>query len=167
MNEEKAALDPAKSHIVGCSFSVKAHTGVYVPVAHKLGKNIDYMAFMDFLREFLTNTNIIKVAHNIAFESAVSYHQGIVITPPVYDTIVSGQMTLKSNTEFRKLSDSGLKKLAEELCHESLPSFTAITNGRNFDELDAQDTETVRYGAADSDFALRLYEIFNTWFNRF
>ena len=26
--EEKAALDPAKSHIVGCSFSAKEHTAV-------------------------------------------------------------------------------------------------------------------------------------------
>lgn len=165
--EPRAALDPAKSHIVGVSFSVEKHTGIYVPVAHKLGENIDKLEFMAFLREFLSNTNIVKVAHNIAFESAVSYHQGIVIMPPVYDTIVAAQMTLKSNTEFRKLSDSGLNKLAEELCHELLPSFMAVTNGRYFDELDAQDVETVRYGAADSDFALRLYEIFNNWFERF
>ena len=39
--EEKAALDPAKSHIVGCSFSAKEHTGIYVPVAHKIGRNMD------------------------------------------------------------------------------------------------------------------------------
>lgn len=167
LNEDKAALDPAKSHIVGCSFSVKPHTGIYVPVAHRLGQNIDRSAFMAFLRGFLTNTAIVKVAHNIAFESAISYHQGIVIMPPVYDTMVSAQMTLKSNTEFRKLSDSGLKKLAGELCHETLPSFTDVTKGRHFDELDAQDVETVRYGAADSDFSLRLYEIFNTWFEKF
>lgn len=167
LNEDRAPLDPAKSHIVGCSFSVKPHTGIYVPVAHKLGQNIDRSAFMDFLRGFLTNTAIVKVAHNIAFESAISYHQGIVIMPPVYDTMVSAQMTLKSNTELRKLSDSGLKKLVGELCHETLPTFTDVTNGRHFDELDAQDAETVRYGAADSDFSLRLYEIFNTWFDKF
>nr|WP_307989854.1 bifunctional 3'-5' exonuclease/DNA polymerase [uncultured Niameybacter sp.] len=167
VNENKAALDPAKSHIVGCSFSVKSHTGIYVPVAHKVGVNIDPSAFMTFLKAFLTNTDIVKVAHNIAFEAAVSYHQGIVILPPVYDTMVSAQMTLKSNTEFRRLSDSGLKKLAQELCHETLPSFTAVTNGKHFDELDAQDIETVRYGAADSDFSLRLYELFNIWFDKF
>ena len=76
-------------------------------------------------------------------------------------------MTLKSNYAFRKLADSGLKKLAEELCHESLPTFSDVTNGRHFDELDAQDAETIRYGCADSDFALRLYHIFNSWFDRF
>lgn len=165
--EEKAALDPHKSHIVGCSFSVKEHTGIYVPVAHKIGENIENSTFLHFLHSFLTNKNIIKIAHNIAFESAVSCHQGIVIQPPVYDTICAAQMTLKSNYEFRKLADSGLKRLAAELCHEPLPTFTDVTNGRHFDELNAQDSETVRYGCADSDFALRLYYIFNNWFDRF
>ena len=165
--EEKAALDPYKSHIVGCSFSTKEHTGIYVPVAHKVGENIENALFLCFLKSFLTHKNIIKIAHNIAFESAVSCHQGIVIQPPVYDTICAAQMTLKSNYEFRKLADSGLKKLASELCHEPLPTFSEVTNGRHFDELDAQDAETIRYGCADSDFALRLYHIFNSWFDRF
>ena len=165
--EEKAALDPAKSHIVGCSFSVKEYTGIYVPVAHKVGENIELTSFLQFLRAFLTDKRIVKVAHNIAFESAISCQQNIVIQPPVYDTICAAQMTLKSNYAFRKLADSGLKKLAEELCHESLPTFSDVTNGRHFDELDAQDAETIRYGCADSDFALRLYHIFNNWFDRF
>lgn len=166
-DEPKAALDPAKAHIVGCSFSVKEGTGIYVPVAHKCGENIDQTEFYVFLREFLTDTTIIKIAHNIAFESMMSYAKGIVIQPPVYDTIAAAQMTLNGNYTFRKLSDSGLKKLATELCDEPLPSFTDVTSGRHFDEMDAQDAETVRYGAADSDFALRLYAIFNGWFDRY
>lgn len=165
--EEKAALDPAKSHIVGCSFSAKEHTGIYVPVAHKIGRNMDGIAFFRFLQNFLTNKNIVKVAHNIAFESAISCQRDIVIQPPVYDTICAAQMTLKNNYAFRKLADSGLKKLAEELCQERLPTFSDVTNGRHFDELDAQDAETIRYGCADSDFALQLYHIFNNWFDRF
>lgn len=166
-NEDKAALNPAKSHMVGCSFSVEEHTGIYVPVAHLTGTNIDKKEFMGFLREFLSDRSKRKIAHNLSFESMVSYHAGIVILPPVYDTIAASQMSLKSNTEFRVLSDSGLKKLSAELCHEPLPSFAQVTNGRHFDELDAQDAETVRYGAADSDFALRLMHIFNNWFDRF
>ena len=166
-NEDKAALDAHKSDIVGCSFSVAEGTGIYVPVAHKFGVNIDAKEFFEFLLEFLTDTTIIKVAHNIAFESQMSYAKGIVIMPPVYDTIAASQLSLKSNTEFRNLSDSGLKRLAHELCGEPLPSFTDVTEGRHFDELDAQDAETVRYGAADSDFSLRLYNLFNNWFDRF
>lgn len=165
--EDKAALDPAKSHIVGCSFSIKEGTGVYVPVAHRVGSNIDKSTFFSFLAAFLTNTAIIKIAHNIAFESSMAYAKGIIIQVPVYDTICAAQMSLKSTYEFRKLNESGLKKLAAELLGEPLPSFSSVTEGKHFDELDAQDVETVRYGAADSDFALRLYHKFNDWFDRY
>ena len=166
-NEDKAALDPAKAHIVGCSFSIKEGTGIYVPVAHRIGTNIDKTAFFSFLEEFLTDTTVTKIAHNIAFESSMAYAKGIVIHAPVYDTICASQMSLKSAYEFRRLNESGLKRLAEELFDEPLPSFSSVTDGRHFDELDAQDAETVRYGAADSDFALRLYHKFNDWFDRY
>ena len=165
--EDKAALDPAKSHIVGCSFSVKEGTGVYVPVAHRVGTNIDQDAFFAFLMAFLMDKTVIKIAHNIAFESSMAYARGIVIQAPVYDTICASQMSLKSIYEFRKLNESGLKRLAEELFGEPLPSFSSVTDGKHFDELDAQDEETVRYGSADSDFALRLYHKFNDWFDRY
>ncbi|MBD5537793.1 MAG: bifunctional 3'-5' exonuclease/DNA polymerase [Lachnospiraceae bacterium] len=165
--EDKAALDPAAAHIVGCSFSVKEGTGIYVPVAHRIGTNIDKDAFFAFLTAFLMDKTIIKIAHNIAFESSVAYSKGIVIQAPVYDTICASQMSLKSIYEFRKLNESGLKRLAEELFGEPLPSFSSVTDGKHFDELDAQDAETVRYGSADSDFALRLYHKFNDWFDRF
>ena len=90
--EEKAALDPAKAHIVGCSFSVKEGTGVYVPVSHRVGTNIDRDAFFAFLTAFLMDKTVIKIAHNIAFESSMAYARGIVIQAPVYDTICASQM---------------------------------------------------------------------------
>ena len=85
--EDKAALDPARAHIVGCSFSVKEGTGIYVPIAHRIGTNIDKDAFFAFLTAFLMDKSTIKIAHNIAFESSMAYARGIVIQVPVYDTI--------------------------------------------------------------------------------
>lgn len=166
-NDNKAALDPAKSHIVGCSFSVKEGTGIYVPVAHRIGNNIDKDFFFEFLTAFLTDKTVIKVAHNIAFESSMIYARGIVIQSPVYDTICASQMSLKSAYEFRKLNESGLKQLAAELFGKRLHSFSDVTYGKHFDELDGQAAATVRYGCADSDFALRLYYLFNGWFDRY
>ena len=166
-DDAKAALDPARSHLVGCSFSVEEHTGIYVPIVHLHGPNIDREPFLQFLKEFLSSTSILKIAHNIAFESMMAYHLGIVIAAPVYDTIRAAQLSLKSDYEFRKLSESGLKKLAAELCGEPLPSFSDVTHGLHFDQLRSTDTETVRYGAADADFALRLHRIFNEWFDRY
>ena len=127
--EEKAALDPARAHIVGCAFSASERTGIYVPVAHKIGANIDRTAFFLFLSDLLANPHITKVAHNIAFESSMAYAKGIVIQPPVYDTIAAAQMTLKSAHGYRRLNESGLKHLAGELLGESLPTFAETTGG--------------------------------------
>ena len=165
--EDRAALDPAKAHIVGCSFSVQEGTGIYVPIAHRIGANADKRAFFSFLKGFLMDGAVVKVAHNIAFESSFAYALGIVIPAPVYETICASQMSLKSTYDFRTLHDSGLKRLADELFGEPLPSFSSVTDGKHFDELDGGDAETVRYGSADSDFALRLYHRFNSWFDRY
>lgn len=145
----------------------KEGTGIYVHIAHRIGTNIDKTDFFSFLAAFLMNSAIVKIAHNIAFESSMAYAKGIVIQAPVYETICASQMSLKSTYEFRKLNESGLKRLASELFGEPLPSFSSLTDGKHFNELDAQDAETVRYGAADSDFALRLYHKFNAWFDRY
>jgi len=48
-DEDKAALDAHKSHIVGCSFSVAEGTGIYVPIAHRIGTNINAEEFFSFL----------------------------------------------------------------------------------------------------------------------
>lgn len=46
-----------------------------------------------------------------------------------------------------------LLQQAGSICKEALPTFSTVTDGKHFDELDAQGEETVRYNAADSDFA--------------
>jgi DNA polymerase-1 len=38
-NDDKAALDAHKSHIAGISFSVAEGSGVYLPLAHRIGEN--------------------------------------------------------------------------------------------------------------------------------
>lgn len=54
-DDDKAALDPAKSHICMISLSVEGGSGIMVPVAHKTGKNIDPIEFGAWLKEFLTD----------------------------------------------------------------------------------------------------------------
>ncbi len=166
-DEDKAALDAHKAHIVGVSFSVAEGSAIYVPLRHRIGRNADdaenVLAALTHM--IWANPKVIKVAHNLAFEAMFLYAKGIVLQAPVYDTIAAAQLTLKSGTEFRKLSDSGLKKLAPMLCGAEMPDFETVTGGRHFDELDPQDAETIRYACADSDYALQLYHIFNQWFD--
>ena len=166
-DDEKASLDAHKSTITGISFSVKEGTGIYVPFRHKVGKNADFVGTWDWIKQnILMNENLTVIIHNAAFETMFFYALGCVPQCKVYDTMAAAQMTLKNDTEFRKLSDSGLKKLVPEIFGVELPSFDDVTEGKFFDELDSEDFETMRYACADSDFALRLYRYFNAWFDK-
>ena len=100
---------------------------------------------MGYLQKALfENAAIMKVAHNLSFEAMFLYALGTVVQPPCYDTIAAAQLTLKNNTQFRGLADSGLKTLVPQLFDTELPDFSTVTGGRFFDELSPQDTETVR-----------------------
>jgi len=163
-----AALDAHKADIVGISLSVKPNTGVYIPLKHKQQNNMNLEEVLDFLNKFVfSNKNIIKIAHNLSFEAMFLYKHGIIIKTPVYDTIAASQLTLKSGNEFRSLSDSGLKTLVKKLLKVDLPKYEDVTCGKYFDELDPEDNNTLNYACSDSDYALRLYHIFNDWFDKF
>ena len=165
-DDEKASLDAHKSSITGISFSVEKGTGIYVPFNHKVGRNADFVGTFDWIkRNILMNENLTVAIHNAAFETMFFYALGFVPKCKVYDTLSAAQMTLKTHTEFRKLGDCGLKKLVPELLKVELPTFESVTDGRFFDELDSEDAETIRYACADSDYALRLYHLFNNWFD--
>ena len=167
-DDNKAALDAHRSHIVGVSLSVAEGSAVYVPLRHLRGPNADPVQIIPFLRDAMwMNPAVIKIAHNLSFEAMFLYALGVVVQPPCYDTIAAAQMTLKTTFEFRALSDSGLKKLVPELLGDELPTFEDVTEGRFFDELASDDPDTVRYACADSDYALRLYRRFNEWFDAY
>jgi len=161
---EKAALDPHKSQIVGISFSVSEGSGIYIPLAHRKGDNADQSEVLSLLRDFAADTTVTKIAHNLSFESMFFYALGIVIQPPVYDTIAAAQLTLKNEHDFRGLGDSGLKKIVPVFVGGDLPTFRQVTGGRHFDHLDPADPETIRYACSDSDYALRMYHALNWWF---
>ena len=65
-DESMAAIDPHKSHIVGVSFSVKAGTGIYAPIAHK---NTSLNLNMREILEEFAKSSAVKIAHNLAFET--------------------------------------------------------------------------------------------------
>lgn len=171
-NDDKASLDAHKSSITGISFSVEKGTGIYVPFNHKVGRNADFVGTFDWIKHnILMNENLTVAIHNAAFETMFFYALGFVSKCKVYDTLSAAQMTLKTHTEFRKLSDCGLKKLVPELLKIELPTFSEVVSKNNnslacFDELDSEDSETIRYACADSDHALRLYHVFNNWFDK-
>jgi DNA polymerase-1 len=166
--EDKAALDAHKAHIVGISFSTAEGDAVYLPLAHRQGRNADGLTnIWNWLAGFFADPSVVKVSHNLTFESQFLYARGIVVQEPCYDTIAAAQLIYKNEKEFRDLADCGLKTLAQEFFGETLPSFSETVSGRHFDELDPSAESTIRYACADADYTLRLYHLLNHWFDRF
>ena len=166
-NDKKASLDSNKSEITGISLSVSSGTGIYIPLRHQNYDNADFTEVFPCIKQnILLDESKTVVIHNAVFESSFFYALGIVIKCKVYDTMAAAQLTLKTNTEFRSLADSGLKKLVPELLKSELPTFDEVIAGSAFfGELNPENFETIRYACADSDYALRLYHLFNKWFD--
>jgi DNA polymerase-1 len=156
-NEKYAALDEHKSHIVGVSFSAAKGEAVYVPLTHKNGTNANPAEIRKILLSFAINPTIIKVAHNLEFEDRFLKAQHIKMCRPYCCTFLTAQNTLKNDMK------CGLKNLAQNVLGIQLPTFADITQGKNFDELNPQDTATINYACADADYALQLYHIFKRY----
>ena len=164
--ENGADRDPLKSYIVGCAFSVAEGEGVYVPVAHRVGTNMDATEFHEFLKEFLSNESIVKISYDLAFSAALTYGQGILIQPPVYDIKGAAQLVLKNETTFRNSDESELKILAKELLNEAPISLSKITGKKYCDQMNADDETVVKNCAAEAEITFRLHQKMNIWFDK-
>ena len=135
-DDPHASLDAHRSCIVGVSLSVAEGSAIYIPLDHMEGGNADPGDVIPLLAELVwTNPGVVKIAHNLAFESMFLYALGIIVQPPCYDTIAAAQLTLKEPFTFRSLSDCGLKRLVPELLGDELPTFEDVTAGRYFMDL--------------------------------
>lgn len=166
--DKNSDSDPAKAKIIGCSFAVQGKPGIYVPVAHRFGKNINSEEFDSLFKGFLTNKNIIKVSHGLAFGSAMVYaKEGVVIQVPCYDTMCAAQMSYKDNNhEFRKLEKCDLASLIKEIFGESIPVLPILPLGKYLDDLDGNNPQFVKCFIAEAEHAMRLYHYFNEWFDK-
>ena len=167
-NDKNSDFDPAKAKMIGCAFAVQGKPGIYVPIAHRFGKNIDSDEFQSFLKEFLSSKDIVKVAHDLAFDSSMVYaDKGIVIQSPCYDTLCAAQLSYKNNNhEFRKQEKSDLTSLVKEIFGESLPGFPIPSATQHLDDFDGNNPRVVDCFAAEAEYALRLYRYFNEWFDK-
>jgi len=103
-NDKSAALDAHKADITGISFSVSEGTAIYVPLKHRSGRNAENQAAIwDYLKLLFESKDVIKVAHNLAFESMFLYARGIVLQKPCYDTIAASQLTFKKQVGVQKV----------------------------------------------------------------
>lgn len=171
-DQDKAALDPHQAEITGIALAVLPEkppiTAVYLPLRHRVGVNADPAAVLALLKATVfENPDCLKIAHNLCFESKFLLAEGIVLKPPVFDTIAGAQLILKDTSHFRRLNEAGLKRLVREWLGVELPSFLATVGDGNFCNLDPQAEKTAAYAGADAAFALKLWQFEQAWFLKY
>jgi len=151
---ETEGLNSLETEIVGISFSWKSGKGFYLPI--KKDKTIQ-LEYFNILKPFFNNKEIIKVGHNIKFDIKVLFKYDVVVSEPIYDTMVAHYLI---NPDMRHNLDT----LSESYLNYSPISIESLIgkNGKNQKSMrDIPINEVTNYASEDADLSLQLKYIFD------
>lgn len=164
---ETSTADPMQAEICGISLAVGANQAAYLPLAHTKpgdgsglfagGPAADQMKAADALaalKPLLTDVGVIKIGHDLKFDSVVLAQHGIAMAP-IDDTILISYVL-----------DAGRAKHDQEALAESwfghkTIGFSELTGtGKNRIAFDQAPVEkATEYAAERADLALRLWRV--------
>ncbi|WP_328597293.1 DNA polymerase [Heliobacterium mobile] len=156
LDTETTGLNVYRNEIVGISISLpNADYHVYIPVAHKTGKQLDRDCVLDALRPMLTNPDIGKVLHNAKYDIHMFIRHGVRMRGLLYDTRIAMALLNENETSY------ALKNLATKYgkhfgFKEESHTFEELFGKTRFDEV-ALDVALV-YAAKDTHLTLELYK---------
>ena len=175
---ETTGLNYLDARIVGLSIAIDSHTGAYIPIRHRIGNDdlfaektlapnqMDINDVYKHLMPIFTNSNIIKIGHNLKYDLHILANEGWDINKiaPIDDTM------LLSYILHGTLHGHGLDELAQKyLGHENI-SFASLfpPKTRNadmrFDDLDI--SVAAPYAAEDASVCMALYDIMRPELNK-
>ena len=145
---ETTALNPRAAELVGLSFSVKKHTGYWVPATAEA---------LAALRPAFANAELVKIGHNLKFDLAVLAENDCPVAGPCYDTMLAHSLI---DPEQRH----GLDTLSEDYLKYSTIRFSEllpdVKKGETIDYSSVDEGDLANYAIEDADVALQLWELF-------
>ena len=169
IDTETTGLDEMQVGLVGVSLAVEPGQAAYVPLAHTSGEddlfgNAELVAgqlslkdALAVLKPVLEDQSILKIGHNIKFDSKILAQPRYgILMDPIDDTM------LISYALHGGLHNHGMDLLSERyLDHRPTPIKSLIGSGRKqltFDQVDIE--KATAYAAEDADITLRLWSEF-------
>ena len=156
---ETDSLDTFSAKLVGLSFCLKAHHGVYIPLEHdypNAPEQVDSKTILAKLKPVFENPDIKKIAQNGKFDLKVLAKVGIELKGLMFDTMLESYIYDSAST--RHDMDSQAKKY---LAHETV-SFEELA-GKGKKQLTFNQIEIDKaghYAAEDADVTYRLHQYF-------
>ncbi len=143
--------------LIGVALAVEEGEGYYIPILHKVQKEISNEEIFSFLKEVCESNDIKKVGHNIKYEYIVLKRYGIELRNIYFDTMVASYLLQP------EIQQHNLDKLAEQYLGYTKVRYEDVTR-KDLDEsltlLDAPIESVLNYASEDADIALRLYRVF-------
>ena len=141
---ETEGLNSLETEIVGISFSWESGKGFYLPI--KKDKTIQ-LEYFNILKPFFNNKEIIKVGHNIKFDIKVLFKYDVVVSEPIYDTMVAHYLI---NPDMRHNLDT----LSESYLNYSPISIESLIGKKGKNQKSMRDIsidEVTNYASEDAD----------------
>lgn len=145
---ETTALNPRAAELVGISFSIKKHSGYWVPASEKA---------LSALRPVFADTAVTKIGHNLKFDLAVLAENDCPVAGACYDTMLAHSLI---DPEQRHNLDT----LSEDFLQYSPIRFSEllpdVKKGETIDYSGVDETALANYAIEDADVALQLWQLF-------
>lgn len=153
---ETTSLEILKAEIVGVSLALGPSYACYIPLTHETtDPQIPLAEALALLRPLLEDSSILKIGHNLKYDSGVLENYGLKLTP--FDDTLLLSYVLRGGEH-----PHNLDFLAQQYLNYQTISYQAVTgtgkNARSFREVPLE--EALAYGAEDAAIALRLWLLF-------
>ncbi len=171
IDTETDSLTASTAKLVGISLAIEPGKACYIPVNHidpnatpsdggfsfdaaKAPKQIKLPVIVEALQALLADPAVLKIGHNLKYDSQVLGQHGLVIEP--YDDTMLLSYVLAAG-----LHGHGLDELAELHFKHKMISYNDVTgSGKSritFDRVPLE--QATNYAAEDADFTLRLWHL--------
>jgi DNA polymerase-1 len=150
---ETTSVDANLAELVGISFSWKAGEAYYVPIPEN--QKAARFILEDF-EPFFSNTNILKIGHNLKYDITVLHWAGTAVAGPHFDTMIAHYLIQPDMKH-------GMDELAETYLGYRPISIESLIGKKGKDQQSMRDIalEVVApYASEDADITFRLYELF-------
>ena len=149
---ETTGLNPRSVDLVGISFSIKAHSGWFVPVSKGNSATV-----FEALRPVFSDSDLAKIGHNLKFDLSILAEQGIDVAGECYDTMLAHALI---DPEQRHNLDT----LSEDFLQYTTIRFSELVpevkKGQPIDYSSVKPQALADYAIEDADLTLQLWELF-------
>ncbi|MBK2126216.1 DNA polymerase I [Fangia hongkongensis] len=156
---ETNSLDTFSADIIGLSFSLKPHHGVYIPLRHDYEgapEQLDFDTVITKMKPIFENSKIEKIAQNAKFDMKVLSRAGIEVKGVKYDTM------LESYIYDAQATRHDMDSLAKKYLNIDPVSFESLA-GKGKKQLTFNQIEIEKagfYAAEDADITYQLHQYF-------